>query len=93
MRNYHIVVVFKDAPETEDLRKGVAQLLTRHNGKIVEDQKWGSRRLPHGMQHEGVGVYALITCQMDAGRVKELSHDLQIQQGVLRFMIRRADGK
>jgi len=93
MRNYHIVAVLKDAPETEEYRKNLTALLTRHEGKIVEDQKWGSRRLPHGMHHEGVGIYNFIHCQMDAGRVKELSHDMQIQPGVLRFMIRRADGK
>lgn len=93
MRNYHILVVIKDAPDTEELKKGVIQLLGRHEAKVSEDQKWGSRRLPHGMQHEHVGIYYCLTAQMDAGQVKELSHDLNIQSGVLRFMVSRADGK
>ena len=93
MRNYHIIVVIKDVPDVEDLKKGVVQLLGRHNAKVGEEQKWGSRRLPHGMQHEHVGIYYCINAQMESGHVKELAHDLNIQPGVLRFMVSRADGK
>jgi ribosomal protein S6 len=93
MRNYHLVVVLKDAPEAEEHKKGVVGLLGRHNAKVTDDQKWGTRRLPHGMQHEHTGGYSLVSFQADGQHVRELAHDLQIQPGVLRFMICRADGK
>ncbi len=92
MRQYEIVTIYRNSEQgqLETTRKAVGELLARHKAEVVKEDEWGNRSLWHETRDALSGFFILVTCKMPPESIKDLKHDLEIQNGLLRFMVKRA---
>ena len=92
MRNYELITIFNTAGGVtlDAARQGVQDIFAAHNIKSEKEDDWGERRLHHDVERVANGHFVLWTLKGPPDQMKELARELQIHQGVLRYMIRRA---
>ncbi len=81
--------------KTEDLEKiqgKVKKVIESNKGKIVDELFYKKRKLAYEIAHEHYGFFNVFRFELkDAGVVNQLKNDLNLEQGVNRYIIVRAD--
>ena len=92
MRQYELITILRntDTAQLEEIKKTLQTILERYNVEVVKEEVWGDRTFPHDIGHFTAGHFVLNICKIAPEKVKDLSHDLGIEQGVLRYMVKRA---
>jgi small subunit ribosomal protein S6 len=67
------------------------QALVEASGTLEKVDVWGRRRLAYEINDQKEGYYVLMNFSADAEFPKELERILKITEGVLRFLVVRAD--
>ncbi len=91
-RRYDLVVVLSNEAEDERRAKIVADAqtqITDAGGSVVRDDDWHSRPLAYEIAHQGEGEYHLLQFTAPTSVLEPLSHNLRIDDAVLRFRIIR----
>lgn len=91
MRDYEIISILRGT-ETSAVEQGKSALKTileRNKAKVVKEDDWGMRKFPHSMDKVDVGHYVLTTLQVDPANVSALRHELDIEQSILRYIVKR----
>ena len=65
--------------------------LIADNGTVTEVNEWGKRRLAYPIDDLNEGYYVLVTFKADPAFPAELERIFSITEGVMRFLITRAD--
>ncbi len=93
MRNYEITVIFNPTLE-EEKRKGHIDRLNaiiESDGKVVEVEEWGLRKLAYLIDDLPEGYYYHVKAEGTPEMVKEYDRVVKILDGVMRCMIVRID--
>jgi small subunit ribosomal protein S6 len=67
------------------------QALVETSATVDKTEVWGRRRLAYEINDQKEGFYVLLNFSSDAEFPKELERVLKITDGVLRFLVVRAD--
>ena len=95
MNQYEIAVLYH--PDLEiDLDKAttkVEKIFTDNNGKVVNVDNWGKRKLAYPVKKNESAVYVFYTLDLPAESVRKVEAILNITDEVVRFLITRPDLK
>lgn len=94
MRNYELAYIARPDLDEETLSELQAQIqawIETAGGEVVEVETWGRRRLAYPVQDHRDGYYYFIHSQMPSDGPAALERDLQVTEGVLRYMVTRRD--
>lgn len=88
-KHYEFITIFKEGPELEESKKAFQEILKRHNAEVLKEEEIGQRRLYFEIHHNNNGYFLYSKCSIDPLKVKDISHELNIQSGVLHYMVKR----
>lgn len=95
MNQYEVAVLYHPGLEI-DLEKGsgkVEKIFADNNGKVVNADNWGKRKLAYPIKKNESAVYVIYTVEMPAESVRKVEGILNITDEVIRFLITRPDLK
>ncbi len=94
MNKYELALIVS-AKLDDDARNAVVEkakgYITRYEGIIGEADEWGKKRLAYEIQHEREGFYYFIPFEAAPTAPAEIERHVRIMDGVLRYLIVRAD--
>ena len=95
MKEYELTVLIHpdletdlDAPLTV-----VRKLVTDNGGKIVSEDAWGKKRLAYKIKGQDFAVYHYMEVELPADAPLKISNTLNITNGVIRYLLVKADLK
>ncbi|HOQ63513.1 MAG TPA: 30S ribosomal protein S6, partial [Clostridia bacterium] len=68
-------------------------LIEQHAGKVENVEEWGKRRLAYLVDDKPEGYYVLVNFSAPSTFPKELERVLEIDEGVMRYLITRVEHK
>ncbi len=89
MRKYEVVMIFEPSLE-EDKRNRLTerlQTIINDDGKVLEVDEWGLRKLAYPINDIPEGYYVLTQFEGTPETVAELDRVIKIVDGVMRHMI------
>lgn len=95
MKEYELTVLVHPDLET-DLEKALAKvraLVTDNGGEIITEDNWGKKRLAYQIQREDFAVYVYFEVKLPASAPLKISNTLNITDGVMRYLLVKADEK
>jgi small subunit ribosomal protein S6 len=92
-RKYEVVFILNPVIGDEAITATTEKIkaLVETSGTLEKVDVWGRRRLAYEINDQKEGFYVLIDFSSDAEFPKELERVLKITDGVLRFLVVRAD--
>jgi small subunit ribosomal protein S6 len=79
--------------EEERLLSRMEEHITKLDGKILEKQGMGKKRLSYSIQKQADGVYTRFLFEIDPSSIKILERNYRLQDGIIRFGIFVCDVK
>lgn len=76
-----------------DICDRVVAYIRDNNGDIVEEDRWGSRRLAYPIEKKRNGYYGLVYFRAEPELIARLDRALRINDDILRHMVLRYDAK
>jgi small subunit ribosomal protein S6 len=91
---YEVVYIFDSALE----EPAVSEKLTRFHallgeGVQVQVNHWGKRTLVYRLKRHDTGYYVVAQFEVEAGVLPEFERAVKLDEGVLRFLLVRAEGE
>lgn len=89
---YEIMLVLQPdlgEEETNSLLKEMKDLISEADGKIVHEDIWGLRELAYVIKKQRQGYYVVWNFTADPIKVKAFEKQLNIHQGILRYLIQK----
>ena len=95
VKEYELVVLYH--PDLEvDISKPlekVAEIIKSADGKIINEDDWGRKKLAYKIAGENFAIYRVYTLELPAAAVKKINDTLNITSEVLRFLLTKIDPK
>jgi small subunit ribosomal protein S6 len=95
MNQYEIAVLYH--PDLEiDLEKAtskVEKILADNDGKVINADNWGKRKLAYPIKGNESAIYVFYTVELPGQNVRKVEGTLNITDEVIRFLIVRPDLK
>lgn len=88
MRNYELAYIVH--PDLENTLEKVTDRINKFinaNGKIVNEDIWGKRKLAYQIRKQNFGLYVIVNMELEPVKVSELEALLRIIEEVIRFAI------
>lgn len=77
--------------ELNTFKDGVAKLVTKHKGTVVNTEEWGKRRTAYKIRHAGKwqteAVYVHLTIEVDPAQVVALEKDVYLNPNIMRHLL------
>ena len=91
MNHYEIVYITNVAQEdrVSNLHSKYQALIDKHQGKVHRFENWGRRQLAYPISKFSHGTYLLYNIEATSDCVKELDHQLRINDSIIRHIIIR----
>lgn len=92
MRNYELTVVIpSDVPDDEvpNVLGTINGWIESQQGKIVETNNWGRRKLAYTIADYTEGTYVLMLVDLGSQGVFEVERNLKLSQQVIRYLLVR----
>lgn len=96
MRRYETVHVIDSTLEPERIESIISrvnEIITKDDGKIIEEKRWGKRRLVYEINKRQYGYYTILNYNAPTTVVQELEKFFRINQYVLRYLTIHLDSK
>lgn len=95
MKEYELTVLIHPDLETDlEAPLGVVRnLVTSNGGKIITEDAWGKKRLAYRIKGQDFAVYQYMEVELPADVPLKISNTLNITDGVLRYLLVKADLK
>ena len=89
MRLYETTFIL--SPQADDAAfdrqiKSVADLIARYNGKLIEEDRWGVRRLAYPIQKFTQGYYTRMVYRGNNNLLKEMERMFRIEEAYIRYL-------
>lgn len=96
MRNYELAYIAD--PELDDeqltaLGERVQELIEGAEGKLVNVDRWGKRKLAYPIDKRSEGHYVIVEAQLPPAAGSSIERDLKLNEQILRFLITRKEGE
>ena len=75
----------------EAAARPIRTVLDRNEAEVLGLKPWDERRLAYEIKGRRHGVYALVYFKADPERVKEIEHDCQLSEEILRILVLHKD--
>lgn len=95
MKEYELTVLIHPDLETDlEAPLGVVRkLVTSNGGKIVKEDAWGKKKLAYKIKGQDFAVYHYMEIELPSDAPLKISNTLNITDGVIRYLLVRADLK
>lgn len=90
MREYETVFIIDpscDDSQVEQEVNTVKEVITAGDGKVIEAQSWGRRRLAYDINKKKEGTYAFVRFSSEPSVLQELNRRLKLNELILRHLI------
>ncbi len=93
-RTYELIYVINPTLSEEAHAALTARVenLVSANGKVVNVDDWGKKRLAYEIEDHKEGHYILLTFEANAEAPREIERVMRITDGVLRYLVIRKEG-
>lgn len=75
--------------KTNGVLKEMKELITEAGGKVTHEDLWGLREMAYTIKKQKQGFYIVLNFTADPIKVKDFEKQLNIHQGVLRYLIQK----
>lgn len=91
VQNYEIITILPagDLARLDEIKTRVREILSRNKVEVLKEEDLGIRRLPHEINGVTSGAFLLQNCKVEPASVKDITRDLQIEEGIMRYMVKR----
>ena len=89
-RNYEFLLMSDAALTDEENQKVIdkfKELITKNNGKVLDEAAWGRRRLPYVVQKKTSAIYHILYLEATGEIIEELETNLGYDDNVLKYFI------
>ena len=96
MRRYETVYVIDSTLEPERIESIISrvnEIITKSEGNIVDEKRWGKRRLAYEINKRQYGYYTILNYEAQSAVVQELEKFFRLNQFVLRYLTIHVDPK
>ena len=69
-----------------NISKNVSKIIEKHQGKVLNSNDWGTRRLGYKIRKQEKGRYICLNYSANPGVVAELERMLQLSEDILKQM-------
>jgi small subunit ribosomal protein S6 len=93
-RTYEILFIADpnlSEPDVDALTTTVEGFVTKQNGTIEKNEKWGKKRLAYEVRRHREGYYVLLTVKGTNELVKEVERRMRVTDGIIRHITVRVD--
>ncbi len=89
MKKYEVTFMFYPNVEEEKRTKNFDRLkgIIEENGKILNIDEWGMRKLAYDIEYNKEAYYTLVEFEADPQSIKELDRVAKILDSVMRHMV------
>lgn len=94
MSNYEAMYILDAAIEDEPRKELITKfsaLVTENGGTLKDVDEWGKRRLAYPIDYKNEGYYVLMHFTSGPDFPRELERNLQISDGVIRYLVLNQD--
>jgi small subunit ribosomal protein S6 len=94
MKRYEVMFIVKSTNEAEEIKKtaeDIKKIVSDTNGKVVEFNELGEKKLAYSIKKEISGYYYVMTIEANKETVSELDRKASINENVLRHLIIKLD--
>lgn len=89
MRRYETIVILRPNAGEEEIKRVIettTQIITDEKGSIIEENKWGMKKLAYLIKKESLGYYVYIDYAGTPAAVSEIERKYRIDEVVLKYM-------
>ncbi|BHH83213.1 30S ribosomal protein S6 [Desulforhopalus sp. 52FAK] len=89
MRRYETIVILRPNAGEEEIKRVIettTQIITDEKGSIIEENKWGMKKLAYLIKKESLGYYIYIDYAGTPAAVSEIERKYRIDDVVLKYM-------
>ena len=93
-RDYELVIIISPEANEEEINATIERVtlyITERGGSIIEQVKWGLRRLAYPIRRFHEGTYALMRFSADSDDIIGLDQSLKASEDILRHLTTRLD--
>ena len=90
MNKYELMTLVKGSAGEENakkLSKEVAELITSLNGKVMETDPWGKRKLAYKIRQDTDGYYEVIIFEISKDQIDKLKTKLNLMNNLVRYIV------
>lgn len=93
MKQYELTVLLDPTLEgkVEPVIKKVQQLIANNDGKVINENAEGKKRLAYAIQKQDFGLYYYYEVELPASAPAKISSVLNITDGVMRYLLVSVD--
>ncbi len=92
MTDYELTLVFSPTSgAAAKIIEEIDKLVLQAKGKLSKKEEWGKRSLAYPIQKISEGVYHYLELSMPAGEVGRIERRVKIEEGMLRYLLVKAD--
>lgn len=95
MKEYELTVLIHPDLETnlDTALDKVRALITDNGGEIIKEDNWGKKKLAYQIEGQDFAVYVYFEVNLPAVAPQKISSVLNITDGVIRYLVVKADEK
>lgn len=83
----------KVAGDLETFKTAVHTMLEKHKAEIMASRPWDERRLAYPIKKQKKALFYMIYIKIDSLEIKNIEHDLALNESVMRYLIMRIEPK
>lgn len=94
MNNYETVFILTPVLSEAQVKEAAdkfSKMITDNGGKIVNEEKWGLRKLAYPIQKKSTGFYQLIQFEAEGSFVDTLETEYRRDERIIRFLTFKLD--
>lgn len=96
LSDYESIFIARSSLSEEDvagLTEKVKAIIEKNGGQIIKTENWGKKKLAYEVKKEKKGIYVMFHIKGPGALVSELERNLNIQDGIIKFMTVKLDMK
>jgi small subunit ribosomal protein S6 len=83
----------KVAGDMDNVKQGIHNTYQKHHAEVLASRPWDERKLAYPVAKQKKALYYLTYVKADSQMIKDIEHDLKLNENILRFMIVRIEPK
>jgi small subunit ribosomal protein S6 len=94
MNQYETVFIMNPVLSEEQVRETVEKfkgLLEARDGKVLQEENWGLRKLAYPIQHKRSGFYHLMEFQVPGEAITAMEVEMKRDERIMRFLTVKMD--
>lgn len=94
MQKYELMIIIENSV-SDDVKKAMLEkvktFLTSNKAENLTVDVWGTKKYAYKINHKSEGYYVVMSFESDSAVPNELSHELNINENIVRFMFTKLE--